>query len=117
MISYGLDPKFIAGMAVLRRTGINTFRIGHTDDEDGAPIIWHCSGTWGTSSECDAALDPIEALMRLCERVIDGGLCAHCRRRTIFLPDHIHLGEAIESVGGCVYAWDPELRVFRRGCE
>ena len=111
------DPKFLQGIDLLRRTGMTSFRVGHTDEEEDAPpVIWHCTGTWRKAIECAAALDPTEALMRLCERVIDGGLCTHCKQLTIFIHDVVDPGEALEMMG-CVYAWDPELLTFRRGCE
>lgn len=112
-----LDPKFIAGVELLRRTGAMTFRCGYTDTSDGDPVIWHATCTWISQREADAALNPVEAVMRLCERVIDGGMCTHCKKSTIFIHDVIDPGPMLESLGGCIYAWDPELRVFRRGCE
>jgi hypothetical protein len=113
--TFSLDPKFVAGVEMLRRTGMTHFRIGYTDDDDGPPIVWHCTASWGTRHEADASLDPVEALMRLCERAIDGGSCTHCGTPTIFVHDLVDPG-GLTSMG-CVYAWDPELKTFRRGCE
>jgi hypothetical protein len=125
-----LSPKFKAANDLLRRTGLTAIRVGWTDkEEDGEPIIWHVTGTWGRARyginkpahgkrimyEVAAALDPETAILRLCEAVIDGGECAHCHRPTIFIEDEDT--RMLDQIGGCIYAWDPELQVFRRGCE
>ncbi len=122
------DPRFLAGVKLLERTGARSFRIGHSDEDDGDPVIWHATATWGLnpttgrpmprggriSHEVAAALNPVDAVMRLCEQVIDGGECAHCHRPTAFTPD---TDTAVLDLIGCVYAWDPELATFRRDCE
>jgi len=110
------DPKFLAGIDLLKRTGMTGCRIAHSAEEEGDPVIWHVTGTWGKAThECCAAMHPVEALMRLCEQVIDGGICSHCTKQTIFVHDTFEVGY-LQKVG-CVYAFDPELRTFRRGCE
>jgi len=111
---FTLDPKFIAGVDMIRRTGSQTFRIGYSDEADGPPTVWFATATWLKSQEAAGALDPVTAIMRLCELVIDGGLCKHCNLPTIFISDS---DDSFLSEIGCVYAWDPELKVFRRGCE
>lgn len=120
MSDFNLDPKFMQGVQLLSRTGMRNFRIGFTDDDDGPPIIWHATATYvrkGSIYEAAAALDPVEAVMRLCEKLIDGGECQHCHQPTIFYYDEsVDPGVLLESMG-CVYAWDPELKTFRRGCE
>lgn len=121
------DPRFGAGLKLLERTGMREFRLGWSGPEDGPPTVFYAMGTWHMSpqgkpiakggrlsQEASAAFDPIEAVMRLCEKVIDGGECAHCGLTTIFVPD---TDTTILDLMGCVYAWDPELKVFRRGCE
>ena len=120
---FQFDPKFIQGIEMLRRTGMSKFRIGYTDEkEDGPPVIWHATATYIRNRkrpihEVAAALDPVEATMRLCEMLIDGGVCTHCKQLTIFYYEGpVDPGVLLESMG-CVYAWDPELKTFRRGCE
>jgi len=121
------DPRFGAALKLLERTGMREFRIGWSDEEDGPPIVFYALGTWRLnpqdkpiarggqlSYEVGASIIPVEAVLRLCEQVIDGGECAHCHLPTIFVPD---TDTAILDLMGCVYAWDPELEVFRRGCE
>lgn len=125
MTDFQLDPKFIGGVDLLKRAGVRTFRIGHTDEEeDGAPVIWHVTAIYGTVGteplfQVAAGRDPVQAVMRLCEVVVDGAHCAHCGERSIFVHDDLAFDETIKSFGldACVYAWDPELKTFRRGCE
>jgi hypothetical protein len=122
MDDFTLDHKFLSGIDLLRRTGMSNFRIGFTDEEDGPPVIWHATAAYvlrleTTKYEVAAALDPVEAVMRLCEKIVDGGLCTHCNQNTIFYYEEpVNPGIFLEKLG-CVYAWDPELKIFRRGCE
>lgn len=117
MSDFQLDPKFIAGIDLLRRGGAQTVRIGW-DDEEPETVVWFAVGTFKGGKEAAGALDPVEAVMRLCERIIDGSLCIHCGSRAIFDPNPMDTDiDRLLNDMGCVYAWDPELRVFRRGCE
>lgn len=113
------EPKFLAAVKLLQRTGAQTYRIGHSDLEDGNPVVWYAVAEWvGNRAEAAGALDPLTATLRLCERVIDGGQCAHCKRPTIFDDNPLDSPpDELLSAMGCVYAWDPELSTFRRGCE
>ena len=131
MVADALSPKFKAATDLLRRTGVSGLRFGYTDEEEeGLPVIWHATGTWGSAPyglnkvrtkgggvfhETAAGLDPETAILRLCEAVIDGGECKHCHKTTIFIEDSYT--RFLDQMGGCIYAWDPELQVFRRGCE
>lgn len=109
-------------------TGMRSFRIGHSDEhEDGKPVIWHATATYRrqretyftTNHEVDAALDPVQAVLRLCERLVDGGLCQHCGKGTVFLAEteDTFVESMTKVLDGCLYAWDPEMKTFRRGCE
>jgi hypothetical protein len=122
------DPRFLAAVQLIERTGAQSFRIGYSDEADGPPIVWYATATWGLdpstgrplpkggriTHEAAAAISPVDAVLRLCEQVIDGGECAHCHLPTIFVPD---TDTTLLDRIGCVYAWDPELATFRRGCE
>lgn len=129
-----LDPRFLAGVQLLERTGARTFRIGHSDPDegdDGEPVVWYAVARWliglngrpvpegptpGVAHyESAAGMHPVTAVLRLCERMIDGGTCTHCNRPTIFLADADNAGPLDRM--GCVYQWDPELATFRRTCE
>jgi len=118
-----LNPRFIAAVKLLERTGMSSFRIGHSDEgEDGVPVIWHATAEYRRKHGIafsrhyfvDAAIEPVEATLKLCASVVDGGLCTHCGALTVFVPD---TNTNIVDLLGCVYAWDPELATYRRGCE
>lgn len=127
MSDHTLDPRFLAATKLIERTGARSFRVGYSHEDDGEPIVWYATATWGIGTdgrplprggrerhEAAGAINPVQAVLRLCEVVIDGGECAHCGDRTIFVPD---TDTALLDRIGCVYAWDPELETFRRGCE
>jgi hypothetical protein len=126
------DRKFLAAVNLLERTGMRGFRIGHTPEEDGEPVVWYATGMWMIDVEtgrpvaqfghkthdAGASMNPVQALMRLCDQVVTGGHCRHCGRDTIFDDNPSDSPfDALLNALGCVYAWDPELAVFRRGCE
>jgi hypothetical protein len=123
------DPRFLAAVKMIERTGARAFRIGYSPEDDGEPTVWYATATWYVrngrpvadargaatlSHEAAAAIDPLNALLRLCAQVIDGGECAHCHLPTIFVED---TDTSILDQMGCVYAYDPELQTFRRSCE
>lgn len=110
-----LTPKFISALDMLRRTGASKVQVRYSDDEE--PTIWFIVAIYDDHAETDASLDPEKAVLRLCERLIDGGTCAHCQRPTVFHIDHNdRLGSIIETTF-CSYRWDPEVATFRRACE
>jgi hypothetical protein len=122
--------KLQAACDLLGRTGVRQLRLAHTPEEDGTPVVWYCAGMWLLNAagrpaavgiehhEATAAMSPVEAALRLCEEVIDGGLCQQCHRMTIFDPNVSDTPfDALLRAAGCVYGWDPELGTFRRGCE
>jgi hypothetical protein len=53
--------------------------------------------------------------MRLLDQTIDGGTCTHCGRPT-GVTDRWESSMPLADVV-CWQVYDPELRVFRRGCE
>lgn len=120
------NPVFTAAVDLLRRTGQRSFQIRYSDDE--TPLVWMAVGEWvldehgrptdgagKTVYDAAAAVDPVRAVLRLCEQTVDGGHCIHCRRPTGFEPDSIDTMPANDLF--CWYQYDPELRTFRRGCE
>lgn len=126
------EPQFLAAVHLIGRAGAHDFALRYSDDED--PIVWLCIATFlvdehGTPAregretwEAAAGHNPLDAALRLAERLVDGGECAHCHRPTIFHADvDPLLGEgqagALVDTAFCNYQWDPELATFRRACE
>lgn len=120
------DGRYLAAVDLLARVGAKNYRVGHTDTDD-QPVIWHATVElrqyYGMAFvrhyECAAAMDGVTATLRLAERLIDGGMCTHCGRMTVFSADPDTTAEEAMTgaLGGCLYAYDPELRTFRRSCE
>lgn len=106
------DPRLGPAVAMLGRTGAQEFQLRYSDDQQ--PVVWMALAQWHGHWEAMAALDPLQAVFRLCERVIDGGRCTHCQRPSAFTADFepVPLDQLF-----CWYQWDPELETFRRGCE
>lgn len=114
------DPRLVAGMQLLGRTGAAEVQIRYSDDEQ--PVVWFAVGTWRRNGrekhEAAAALDPVRAVLRLCEQVIDGGACAWCKRPAGFIADDpADVADSPVDRLVCWYQWDPELSTFRRSCE
>ena len=114
------QDKLTAAIEFIGRTGARTVSIRYSDDEK--PVVWFVVAEYDGSSphgaegaEVDAALSPVRAALRLCERLADGGQCVHCHRPTGLEPDHIDTMPMPELV--CWWQYDPELKKFRRGCE
>ena len=107
------DPRFPAAVELLGRTGADEFQIRFSP-EDEKPITWTALARWKKTWECAASMDPLEALFRLCDQVIDGGQCTHCRKPAGFEQsiEQMPLSQFV-----CWYQWDPEKKTFRRGCE
>jgi hypothetical protein len=105
------DPRFAPAVALLGRTGAAQFSIRYCDED--WPVVWIAAAKWGKHWAVAAALDPVRATFQLCDEVIDGGQCTHCKRPTGFEPtiDPMPLAPLV-----CWYQWDPERATFRRGC-
>jgi hypothetical protein len=99
---------------MLGRTGAASAQFRFSDDEQ--PVVWMAVALYpGGRWEVAAGHGPIEAGERLCEQVVDGGVCTHCQRPTMFDPDPA--GASPIDVVVCAYRWDPELATYRRSCE
>jgi len=106
--------KLLGAIAMIRRTGASSVSIRYSDDEQ--PVVWLVVASYPEDRhEVDAALDPIRAILRLLERLVDGGQCQHCGRPTGLEPDSLETMPLDKFV--CWYQWDPEVKTFRRGCE
>jgi hypothetical protein len=118
------DPRFPAAIDVLRRTGAKEFQIRYSDDEQ--PVVWFAVAGYTVrhgrpvstgkinTHEAAAALDPVRAVFRLCDQLVDGGECTHCHRPAGFNenPDALPLDQHI-----CWWTWDPEVLKFVQGCQ
>jgi hypothetical protein len=109
------DPRLIAAVDLIGRTGAKSFAIRYSDDEQ--PVVWSAVADYGDGrAEAAGALHPLVAVLRLAELLIDGGTCTHCGR-----PTGVHTDRVPESMPldqfVCWYQFDPELSTFRRGCE
>lgn len=106
-----------AAVKLIGRTGAGGFELRYSDpaeDEADGPVVWMAIANYGDRHEVDAATDPTRAVLRLCERLIDGGQCRHCRRGTAFDPG---FEGAFLTDQMCWYQYDPERKLYRRGCE
>lgn len=110
----GVDKaKFLAALDMVKRTSALQFQLRWSDDEE--PVIWIAVAIYKGGAETDASLNPLRAVLRLLERVCDGGKCTHCNRPTGLDPDSLETMPLNDLV--CWYQYDPELKTFRRGCE
>jgi hypothetical protein len=135
-----LDPRFLAGTAMIGRLGAQDFALRWLDAEEGNPHVWvaQCTFPPGRPAMLNGVLgettrpyvevaasigDPTIAVLRLCAQLVDGGTCTHCARPTVFVETHddydITAGGMAPGAEGafCLYQWDPELDTFRRSCE
>lgn len=110
------DPRVLAAIDLIRRTGAKHFQIRYSDDPE--PTVWVADAVWPFGSECAAAMTPERAVMRLLDQVVDGGTCAHCGKPcgvTIdwetAMPTPIIEGRSLEI---CWFVYDPETKSFRR---
>lgn len=112
-----LAPKMKAGIDMVGRTGAAGFDIRYQDNME--PTVWIAVARYPQDVwEAAAGHDAEQAVLRLCEQLVDGGSCVHCGKLTAFDPDHrtTALLEA-SAAFTCWYRWDPELATFRRSCE
>jgi hypothetical protein len=106
--------KLLAAIDMIRRTGAQQVQVRYSDDEE--PIVWFVVAGYDFGIfEVDASANPVRAALRLCERLVDGSQCTHCGRPAGFEPDSIKTMPL--NTAFCWYQYDPENKIFRRGCE
>lgn len=118
------DPQLAACIGLLRRTGAHEVQLRYQDDEE--PTVWIAVATWktdpagrpapnGVQTRHDAAgaMDPLAAVQRLCEVVVDGAECANCRRPTGVTFDYEPM-PLRENV--CWWQYDTDTQKFVRDC-
>jgi hypothetical protein len=121
------DPRFMAAVDMLGRTGARDFTIRYCDEE--MPVVWSVVVTHPVQrhnedgsadvlmhQEAAGALNPLQALFRLCEIIIDGGMCTHCHRPTSFVPDLQPQAMPADQFV-CWYTFDADSKSFVRGCQ
>lgn len=106
------DPRYEAAVDLIGRTGAQQFQVRYCE-EGKPPVVWIAAAQWGEHWEAAGAMNPLHALFRLLDSVIDGGQCQHCRRPTGFEPsaDPMPLDKVV-----CWYQFDPSTKRFARGC-
>lgn len=108
------DPRFKAALDLIGRTGADEFQIRYSDEDE--PVIWMAYASYKEKGgEVAASLNPVIAVLRLAETLVDGGTCVHCKKPSGLDVDSIDVMPADEFI--CWYQFDPELKTFRRGCE
>lgn len=116
MIDPAKDPRLIAVVKFIGKTGAKNFQIRYSDDPE--PLVWVADAEWPHGRLTGSGLTPGEAAMALAQRASDpfrGGRCAHCGRPagvTDEWEDDQPLAELI-----CWFVYDPETVAFRRSCE
>lgn len=121
------DPRFVAAVDLLGRSGARQVSIRYCDEEE--PLVWIAAAMWETGArtvhgdisgnvwQAAGSTEPWKAMMNLLETVLDGGECQHCHKPTSVDdgPEDKLLHELNPLV--CFYRFDPELATFRRMCE
>ncbi len=104
------DGRTTAAIALLGRMGAVSFQLRYSDDPK--PVIWIADAEWRNSHECAAGMSVLAAVRRLLDVVVNGGVCAHCRRRTRVEHDTNHHDDE-----WCWYSFDPAEETYRRSCK
>lgn len=107
------DPRFVALIAFLEKTGLSEFQLRWHDEEE--PTVWIAVGRWKHGDEAGGGITPYRAILRLAETITDGGECAFCERTTGITDEWREDMPFARLV--CWWTYDPEKQVFRRGCE
>jgi len=83
------DPRFVAAYKLIGRTGARTVQVRYSEGDDPAEdkLVWmavveYADGVWDVA----AGRDPLQAIFRMCDTLVDGGMCAACGRPTGFDP-------------------------------
>lgn len=92
-------------------------------DGDPDPVLWTVAVGYGVTPEnppvwvATSSADLADAVLLMCNRVIDGGICPYCQRITsMTVDDADDADDAVLGLMICRFEWDPELPAFTRGC-
>src|SRR5215469_17876244 len=102
------DARLVAAVDLLRRTGANEVQIRYCEEEK--PVVWFAIGRWENVWETASAMNPLRALYRLLDEVIDGGTCEHCGKPAGFEESDIGTMPLNQFV--CWYQWDPSTKSY-----
>lgn len=122
------DPRFVAVLKVMERTGLSSFELRYSDPEEedevdkkGA-VIWMAiayyeiehEGQRMRATKVGAHVDPVAAMFKLADEVFDGAMCIKCQRPMGFLNDD-HDPPDIMPV--CWLRWDEAGLEYIRDCD
>lgn len=97
---------------LLGRTGCDEYATRVSKDEH--PIVFIFMARWGDHWEAMAGTKLSQAVFRMAQHIVDGGLCVHCQKPTGVDRD---FADELDTEHICWYQMDPELKRFRRSCE
>lgn len=120
------DPRMHAALELLRRTGQLEFQLRYSDDTQ--PIIWIAVGRWSIGDdgrpvadggdehyETASSTNPVQAVLRLLENMVDGGMCANCERPTgVLFPEDNRPPILRDAV--CWFTFDADSKRFVSDC-
>jgi hypothetical protein len=110
------DPRIVAAFDLLGRTGAHSTQLRYSDDE--TPTVWMAVAEYkrrtGSVYEAASSVDAVQAVLRLCAQLLNGGQCVHCKRTTVFERSSGVIGN---PSGVCWYRWHEATQRYRRSCE
>lgn len=121
-----LDPRFLAAMDLIRRTGATEVQIRYSDDEE--PVVWFVVASFDDPTalgqgkipprkkalQIGAGIGPTSAALKCAEVLVTGAECTWCHRRSAMTTD-FQLKPLPADI--CWYVYDPDTALFKRGCE
>lgn len=121
-----LDPRFIAALDLIRRSGALSVQVRYSDDEQ--PVVWMVvaehkvdrrglptSGKAEPSSDhhtVGAGLNPVRAALMCAERLIDGRQCAHCLRPSALDTEE----DGLNIPFACMVRYNATVEAYEQGC-
>jgi hypothetical protein len=117
-----MDDSFLAAcIDMAQRCGAREWQIRYSDDSE--PVLWlaYCLCRTEDSPQMVAqvagGMSAEDAAFRLCERLVDGGLCTHCGKPSGLLEveDTGPLTDVL-SRAICWYRYSAPMKRFRPAC-
>ena len=109
--------RFTAGVDLIGRDGSKQFEFRLSEPETpGSPEVFVCLAEFSDQVwAVGGGISPNQAMDNLLDYLIDGGKCQHCGRTTGVVHEPGDPGDFAAPI--CWYAYDPELKTYRRSCE